>query len=241
MWSFARAVRPELLDVLPPDDPRAIRSRRDLRRVNSWMLQTGIMAGALAENCPRAPRTMLDLGAGDGVFTLKVARRLASRWRGVAVILLDRQKIVSAETQQGFRAIGWDVETVTADVFDFLQRVNSVAVDVITANLFLHHFPQAELARLLALTAQRTDVLAACEPRRAPLALAASRLVWAIGCNDVSRHDVVASVRAGFDDGEISSLWPEWENWELHEWPARLFTHCFVARRRQDPAVTHDI
>jgi hypothetical protein len=38
-------------------------------------------------------------------------------------------------------------------------------------------------------------------------------------------------VRAGFNDGEMSSSWPEPGGWELHEWPAMLFTHCFVARR----------
>ncbi|TPV99454.1 MAG: hypothetical protein USCAAHI_01107 [Beijerinckiaceae bacterium] len=162
---------------------------------------------------------------------LRVARRLASRWQGLTVILLDRHKIVSAETQRDFDAIGWRVETVAADVFEFLQQDNPTDVDVITTNLFLHHFPQAELARLLALAAQWTDVLAACEPSRAPLALAASQMVWAIGCNDVSRHDAVVSVRAGFNGDEISALWPKQNEWELHEWPAMLFTHCFVARR----------
>jgi SAM-dependent methyltransferase len=231
MWNLARTVHPEWLDSLHPDDLRAVRSRRDLRRINSWMLQTRIMAEALARYCRQAPQSVLDLGTGDGAFMLQVARRLASRWQGVTVTLLDRQNIVSAETQQRFRAIGWMVNTVAADAFDFLQRDNPDVVDVITANLFFHHFPQMELARLLALTAQRTDVLVACEPRRAPLAFAVSHLVWAIGCNGVSRHDAVVSVRAGFNDGEISASWPEPGDWELHEGPEMLFTHCFVARR----------
>jgi hypothetical protein len=32
-----REIERELLDELPADDPRAIRSRRDLRRVHRWM------------------------------------------------------------------------------------------------------------------------------------------------------------------------------------------------------------
>ena len=240
MWSVARTVHPEWLDTLPPDDPRAVRSRRDLRRINSSMLQTRIMAASLERYCRQAPRTILDLGAGDGVFMLKIARRLASRWQGVSVILLDRQKIVSDETLGGFRKIGWGVETVVEDVFEFFQRNDLEAVDVIITNLFLHHFAQPELARLFALVAQRTDVLAGCEPRRAHLALAASHLVWAIGCNDVSRHGAVVSVHAGFKDGEMSASWPAMKGWELHEWPALLFTHCFVARRQQNAEVRHD-
>ena len=42
-----RIVEPELLDTLSPADPRAIRSRRDLRRVNAWMRNPVIMADAL--------------------------------------------------------------------------------------------------------------------------------------------------------------------------------------------------
>jgi hypothetical protein len=195
------------------------------------MLQIRIMADALARYCRQAPHSLLDLGSGDGAFMLRVARRLAPQWQGITVTLLDRQNIVSVETQQRFRAIGWMVKTVSADAFDFFQRDNPAMVDVIATNLFLHHFPQIELDRLLALISQRTDLLVACEPRRAPLALAASHLVWAIGCNDVSRHDAAVSVRAGFNDGEISASWPEPGGWELYEGPAMLFTHRFVARR----------
>ena len=42
-----RHVQPELLDQLPPDDPRARWSRRDLRRINAWMRNPAIMAAAL--------------------------------------------------------------------------------------------------------------------------------------------------------------------------------------------------
>ncbi len=42
-----RRVTGELLDELPPADPRAVRSREDLLRVNGWMGNQGIMARAL--------------------------------------------------------------------------------------------------------------------------------------------------------------------------------------------------
>jgi len=237
--SLARCVEPEWLDELPPDDSRAIRARRDLRRVNAWMLQTGIMAQALIRHCAyEKPHTLLEIGAGDGTFMLRLARRLAPRWRNLTVILLDRQNIVSAETAEGFRALQWRVETVTADVFDFLKQSGPRSVDVIAANLFLHHFPQGQLARLLARAASVTRLFAACEPRRAPSALLGSRLLWAIGCNDVTRHDAAVSVRDGFNAHELTALWPRPAQWELHEHAAGLFTHCFVARRRVAPTKT---
>jgi hypothetical protein len=233
MWSLARTVEPEWLDLLQPDNPRAVRARRDLARINTCMLQAAIMARTLlahARECK--PQTLLDLGAGDGTFMLGLARQLASRWPRASVILLDRHAIVSADTRQGFRALDWSVDVVAADAFAFLAEPGAPTFDVIAANLFLHHFPCERLAHLLALAAKRTALFVACEPRRAALSLAASRLLWLIGCGEVSRHDAVLSVRAGFRGRELSRLWPQ-GGWTFHEAPAKLFTHCFVARRTE--------
>ena len=84
--SLPRRLEAEWLDHLPADDPRAMRSRRDLTRVNSFMGNAGRMADALLRHTAgETPRTMVDLGSGDGQFMLQVARRLAPRWRGVSV------------------------------------------------------------------------------------------------------------------------------------------------------------
>ena len=44
-----RVLTPEILDNLSPADPRAVRSRRDLVRINAVMRQGGIMAKLLSE------------------------------------------------------------------------------------------------------------------------------------------------------------------------------------------------
>src|SRR5690606_611777 len=44
---WPRVVLPEILDSLPPDDPRAIRSRGDLRRINRLMGSLGWLLRAL--------------------------------------------------------------------------------------------------------------------------------------------------------------------------------------------------
>jgi hypothetical protein len=95
----------------------------------------------------------------------------------------------------------------------------------------LHHFSEDALRTLFANLAARVGFFAACEPRRSPWVLTASKLVRLIGCNDVSRHDAVASVRAGFMGRELSALWPQDGAWKLTEERAGLFTHCFVAER----------
>lgn len=226
-----RQVEPEWLDALPADDPRAERSRRDLRRVNALMLEARIMARALRRHAAAPPRRMLDLGSGDGTFMLKVARRLAPAWREVRLTLLDRHSIVSNKTLQGFADLGWQARAIADDVFHYLGSQDSEAADIVTANLFLHHFSGRALADLLEGIAGRAALFVACEPRRAGFALFASKRLGLIGCNAVSRHDAVASVRAGFRDQELSALWPDRARFALHESEAFLFTHCFVARR----------
>src|SRR5258706_15601151 len=94
-----RIVQPEILDTLSPADPRAARSRRDLRRVNAWMDNHSIMARALQKswNSP-APKQITELGAGDGNFLLRVAQTTSRHWPDVEVTLLDLQPNVSTET-----------------------------------------------------------------------------------------------------------------------------------------------
>ena len=228
-----RRVEPELLDHLPEEDPRAVRSRRDLRRVNAWMGGAGLMARLLNHHDGPAPRTILELGAGDGTFMLGVARRLAPAWTGVTLRLVDRQDLVTDATRDRFAALGWNAEPVVADVFAVLDDTREGRVDAVVANLFLHHFEAPALRRLLAGIGRITPFLAACEPRRSGLALAGSRMLFAIGCNDVTRHDAVASVRAGFTGEELSHLWRGEAPWRLEERPMGLFTHAFLARRAE--------
>ncbi|MGH7004301.1 MAG: methyltransferase domain-containing protein, partial [Alphaproteobacteria bacterium] len=110
--AMQRLVEPELLDRLPVADPRAIGSRRDLRRVNGIMGNVGLIARALTRNAADAPRRIVDLGAGDGAFSLSLARRLASRWPGLRLVLVDRAPAVEAPTLAAIRATGWTPETV---------------------------------------------------------------------------------------------------------------------------------
>jgi len=226
-----RSVAPEFLDSLPVHDPDARRSRRDLACVNALMGHAAIMARTLLRNTrDRPPRIVLDLGAGDGTFTLRLARRLAPLWPDCHLILLDRQPVVRDETRAAFAALRWSAEAVAADVFDFLASSACPEADVAAANLFLHHFPDDALSRLLALIAQRAPLFVACEPRRAVTARLGSRLLWALGCNRVTLHDAAASVRAGFRGRELAALWPKPHLWTLREQPAGLFSHCFSAQ-----------
>jgi hypothetical protein len=223
-----RIVQPEWLDRLPPDDPRAIHSRRDLRRVNSWMRNHELMATALQNNFQgHSLQRITELGAGDGNFFLRVVEKISARRPDGEATLIDLKKNVADETLAAFASLGWRAKAVVADVFDWPQ----IDSDIVITNLFLHHFEDAKLAELLGLISRRTKLFIALEPRRAAWPLFCSRLLWAIGCNDVTRHDAAVSVRAGFFGDEISRLWPDRKNWELTEKRTGVFSHLFIARK----------
>jgi hypothetical protein len=229
-----RSIKPELLDELPPHDPRARQSRRDLQRLNVWMGHDRIMRrllGGVDRRHRAGPSRIVEFGAGDGTFLLRLAK--GPLWRGATneAVLVDRQDLVSTQTHESFTDVSWKALPIQSDVFEWVRKAELRPTDVVIANLFLHHFGKDALRTLFAHVAARAAGFVACEPRRSPWVLGMSRLVGLIGCNRVTRHDAAASVRAGFSGKELSALWPANGAWHLREERAGWFTHGFVAQR----------
>ena len=233
-----RVVQPELLDSLPSEAPEAVASRRDLRRIN-WFMGNGRLIGRElfrrrhlpGSSAPRGETTLAELGAGDGTMLLKILRSQARDWHGGRIFLVDRQPVVTSETLDGFRRLGWQVDIVADDVFTWLR--NAPMTDMMMTNLFLHHFETSALGELLRLVGERTRAFVACEPRRSAFALLGCRMLRLIGCNHVTRHDALVSVRAGFKGAELGELFRSGTKtaWTIREAPAGPFSHLFVATR----------
>jgi SAM-dependent methyltransferase len=228
-----RVVQPELLDDLPPDDPRARRSRRDLQRIHLAMRSVSILLGAIARlHIYLPPRRILDLGSGDGELLLRLLRTVRTDWPGGEVTFLDRNDLIGAATRAELAALGWRVRVLRADAIEWARSANPEHFDLCLTTLFLHHLQPAHLANLLRVVPARADAFVACEPRRNTFSRIGSRLVAVLGANDVTRHDAVTSVAAGFTARELSSLWmPRAPAWQVDEYFAWPFTHCFAARR----------
>lgn len=223
-----RCVEREWLDDLPSDDPSAIRSRRDLKLINRIMGSARVLESALRAHVQAQRPRIAELGAGDGSLMLRIARKLG--WRNVDLAFVDQQPVVSEKTLREFSELGWRVTVVAADVFAWLR--DAPRYDAIVASLFLHHFRAPQLESLFGRAADRAKMLVAAEPERARLPLAGSHLVGLLGCNDVTRHDAVLSVRAGFAGDELSDLWSKVDGWRFEEGSVGLFTHRFVAVRQ---------
>jgi hypothetical protein len=239
-----RTVTPERLDHLAPDHPLAIASRRDLQRVHRAMRSVAILKHAVSSlNAATPPRRILELGAGDGSLLLRLARAMQPHWGEMDVVLLDRHNLLSSAARQAFNELRWHVTFMSMDALEWAKSASTERYDLCVTTLFLHHFEGADLARLLAGIATRTDAFIACEPRRSTLALMGSRMIGVLGANEVTREDGVKSVLAGFNGLELTEMWSKVPgNWRTYEYGAWPFTHCFRAARSnvRSAAASHE-
>ena len=238
MSGLKRRVEPEVLDSLQPRDPKAVRARRDLRRVHFTMRSLSILKSAIADlPLETPPRRIIEIGAGDGSLMLRLARSLGSRWSNVDLTLLDRADVVDENTLKEYEKLGWSVRIHSDDVFTWADALPRITYDLCVANLFLHHFREPSLAGLLKAVANRTNAFLAVEPRRNRFSRLSSRCVGLIGGNAVTREDAVRSVDAGFNGRELSECWRNADGaWTVREYRAFPFSHCFSAARERASA-----
>jgi len=182
-----RLVAPEILDELDPADKRAVRSRRDLRLVNWFMRGESWIVRELKKM--QGVRRVVDLGAGDGSLGAAIMEEFPDL-EVTCVDLVPRPKNLEQ------RITWWQ-----GDVFDYEHYDETT---VVVANLFLHHLVSSELQKLAAKIHRVRGVLAA-EPYRGQMSLMMSRCLFPF-VNDVTRHDMAVSIRAGFRQDELGGM-----------------------------------
>ena len=191
-----RIVEPEILDSLPIDDPEACRSRADLKWVNRFM-------GGEKWICKQVEQMdgvqrVIELGAGMGALATRLKRTM-EHLEVVAVDLIDKPSEVPDE-----------IEWKTGDLFEMDLKIDECTV--VVSNLFLHHFKREQLLELGERVADAKAVLVA-EPDRSLKALYLGRLILPF-VGRVTRYDMMVSIRAGFQKGEIPHFFNKSMDWQ---------------------------
>jgi hypothetical protein len=188
MRELNRVIIPEILDSLNPSDPRATRSRRDLRWIDLYLGNSRWIVRQLKTQTP-PPAQIIEIGAGEGDLCRKVQASLPS-FTVTGLDLIQRPSNVPA-------SIRW----ISGDFFQTLPNINA---DACVGSLILHHFSD-EALRELGARLQSFRSLTFCEPLRSHLPLLLSKLSCPF-LSEVTRHDMPASIRAGFRPGELPAL-----------------------------------
>ncbi|MBK1881073.1 class I SAM-dependent methyltransferase [Luteolibacter pohnpeiensis] len=200
-----RSVVPEILDRLPANDPEAVRSRRDLRRINFLMGNERWVLKNLRHLATAPASTITELGAGDGHLSRQIAHHFPA------------SQLHAWDLSPPPETLPTNLKWHQTDIFDDLSSIQG---DVLIANLFLHHFEKDALQQIGTIAAQFSTLLF-CEPDRARLPHFHGRLLHPC-INRVTKHDLHVSIDAGFSAGEIAeflglnpSVWKirEQSNW----------------------------
>jgi SAM-dependent methyltransferase len=187
-----RTVQPEVLDRAPDADAQA--SLRDLERINRWFGGDRIALGLISRVIRNgAGFTLLDVGSGSG----GAAHAIRRAYPGARIVSLDRQL-------RNLRRA--PPPRVAADAFD--PPFANASFDIVFCSLFLHHFPDADVVRMLA-TMRRLARLAviAVDLERHGLArrfLGWTR--WALDWHEITIRDGAASVESAFTLPELARL-----------------------------------
>lgn len=196
-----RVVVPEILDHLAADDAEALRSRRDLRRINFLMGNERWVLAAARGFPEAAEQGIVEIGAGDGMLCGKLARRFPQA-DVAAYDLAPRPAVLEAR-------VAWQ----RGDLFEVPAPARG---GLLVANLFLHHF-EGEALAALGRWMENFEVLVFNEPDRCrtPHVLGALMHPW---INRVTRHDMHVSIRAGFAAGEMTGfLGLDKRRWRIRE------------------------
>ena len=218
MPPLPRVVTPEILDTLSTTDPRARRSRWDLRIVDLFMGNSRWIIRCIL----RAPHQtrVVEIGAGDGRLSA-LLRKLRPDLRITGLDLAERPGNLDAE-------IDWKQG-------DFFKTLPDFRGGICIGSLVLHHFKNSELAQLGERLSQ-FDRLFFCEPLRSRLPLWMSMFASPFA-GEVTRHDMPASIRAGFRPGELPAIL----NFDPGHWASRESANWRGALRfdagKRDPII----
>lgn len=191
-----RLLVPEILDELDGSDERAIRSRRDLRLINRLMGNERWILRELKKLARSG--SVAELGAGGGELLAAIAK---AGWDCGGFDLQPKPEHLKEETR-------WTTG-------DFLKNLQQDSSPIVVGSLILHHFEEQALRQLGQLLEER-EVLIFAEPWRVWPALVEGALLFPV-INEVTRHDMIVSIKAGFRKGELAEALGLQEGWQWQE------------------------
>ncbi|RZK63171.1 MAG: methyltransferase domain-containing protein [Hymenobacter sp.] len=207
----------------------------ELETINTWLGGYRPVLAALARLRPQfaagRPLRLADLGRGGGDTLRRIAAWARRQRVPVALTGIDANAFMldyAAANSQSFPEISYR----QFDIFS--PEFAAQPYDVLTASLFCHHFPDAELVGLLRRWQQQAQVAVVINDlHRHPLAYYSIKyLTKALGGSRLVQHDAPLSVARAFSRADWRRLlaqagitrytlrWCWAFRWQVVVWPA---------------------
>lgn len=144
-----RSEEEEIMDDLSDDSPSLYRALKELDIINHWLGGNAITLNAVKKVFKADPHKVCqiaDLGCGSGEMLLKIAKWCRTQKIKVQLHGFDANLNVisyAKEHCKGYPEISFHVENI------FSENFKNRSFDVICCTLFLHHFTQKDLVKLL--------------------------------------------------------------------------------------------
>lgn len=143
-----RIYEEELLDAGEGTDEDVAKSLMDLRRINRFLGGKKVILRALSSklNGATTQLSLLDVGTGSADLPMAVAESCRNRLIEpfIAAVDISERNIRISRSQLG---VGSEINLVRADSLKL--PFSSRSFDFVTASLFLHHFRDDDVVRLL--------------------------------------------------------------------------------------------
>jgi SAM-dependent methyltransferase len=147
----ARRLDPEWIDRTDNAPADIVATLDDIRLVNRYLRGSNILVGAvrpfLAGLRDGETLSVLDVGTGGADLPLDLVREARRLGRKVRIVAVDRDPVTLDYARE--KAAGApEIEVRSADAFEL--PFPPASFDLVTASMFLHHFPHGDAVRLLA-------------------------------------------------------------------------------------------
>lgn len=205
-----RAVHePEIMDDFSVTDDRLERALRDIRVTNRLLGGYGPSHHAIRALLPGdGPHHVLDLGSGSADYPAHLVQWGDAQGLDIRVDALEANSVTARHAQDYLdrtlsARLRPRVQVICADVFDYAP--SDASYDIAHAGLFLHHFPNDDLVRLLGrMRGLCPNGLVINDLHRHPLAYAS---IWLLArllpTSPMYQHDAPLSVRRAFTQDEL--------------------------------------
>ena len=203
-----RIYEEELLDAGEGTDEDVARSLSDLRRINQFLGGTRVVVRAISsflQDGSLKQISLLDVGTGSADVPMAVSE--SCRMKGIdtfiAAVDLSERNLRISRAQLG---VSSEIQLVRADSLRLPFAARSF--DFVTASLFLHHFRDEDVVRLLAdfgRIAKRAVIVNDLIRNLVPYYF--TRITGPIlAASFLTRNDGPVSVLRGFTTGEMKEL-----------------------------------